>query len=76
MEQNPKPGGKGRTSLANKSENSGLKCLTEAELQEKLRKGKCFRCEKFGPNHHCKNKQHQMMLMGKKKKKILKKKGM
>ena len=31
--------------------------LTDAELQERSRKGFCFRCdEKFGPGHVCANK--------------------
>ncbi|XP_057424795.1 uncharacterized protein LOC130718278 [Lotus japonicus] len=38
--------------------------LSDADYQEKIRKGECFRCdEKFGPNHVCKNKQFRVMLM-------------
>ena len=41
-----------------------FKRLTKGELQEKIKKGLCFRCdEKFGPDHVCKNKQYKVMLM-------------
>ncbi|KAJ1378575.1 Retrotransposon gag domain [Sesbania bispinosa] len=42
----------------------GFKKLTDAELQEKSRKGLCFRCdEKFGPGRVCKNKQLQVLIL-------------
>ncbi|KAJ1397185.1 Retrotransposon gag domain [Sesbania bispinosa] len=42
----------------------GFKNLTDAEFQEKSRKGLCFRCdEKFGPGHVCKNKQLQVLIL-------------
>ncbi|KAJ1404447.1 Retrotransposon gag domain [Sesbania bispinosa] len=42
----------------------GFKKLTDAEFQEKSRKGLCFRCdEKFGPRHVCKNKQLQVLIL-------------
>lgn len=48
----------------NRGRTGGFKRLSEAEMQEKLRKGECFKCdEKFGPNHVCKNKQLRVMLL-------------
>ncbi|KAJ1379359.1 Retrotransposon gag domain [Sesbania bispinosa] len=42
----------------------GFKKLTDAEFQEKSRKGLCFRCdEKFGPGHVCKNKQLHVLIL-------------
>jgi len=36
----------------------------QAELQEKTRTGESFHCnEKFGPNHICKNKQLNVMIL-------------
>nr|KYP41567.1 Retrotransposable element Tf2 [Cajanus cajan] len=38
--------------------------LTDAELQERSRKGLCFRCdEKFGPGHVCAHKQLQILVL-------------
>ena len=38
--------------------------LSDAELQDKMRKGLCFRCdEKFGLQHVCRNKQLHMLLL-------------
>ena len=38
--------------------------LTDAELQERSRKGLCFRCDKkFGPGHVCANKQLQILVL-------------
>lgn len=48
----------------NKGRSGGLKRLSETEMQEKIRKGECFKCdEKYGPNHVCKNKQFRVMLL-------------
>ncbi|KAJ1437554.1 Retrotransposon gag domain [Sesbania bispinosa] len=42
----------------------GFKRLSNEELQEKYKKGLCFRCyEKFGPDHVCKNKKFRMLLL-------------
>ncbi|KAJ1375248.1 Aspartic peptidase domain superfamily [Sesbania bispinosa] len=42
----------------------GFKMLSNEELQEKYKKGLCFRCdEKCGPDHVCKNKQFCMLLL-------------
>ena len=38
--------------------------MTEAETQEKCRKGLCFRCdEKLGPGHRCKRRELQVLWM-------------
>ena len=38
--------------------------LSKAELQDKIKRDLCFRCdEKYGPNHICKNKQLHMLLL-------------
>ena len=38
--------------------------LSDAEFQAKIAKGLCFRCdEKFTPNHRCKNRQLQVLLV-------------
>ena len=38
--------------------------LSDAEFQAKIAKGLCFRCdEKSTPNHHCKNRQLQVLLV-------------
>jgi len=38
--------------------------LTQEELQDKIKRGLCFRCdEESGPNHMCRNKQLHMLLM-------------
>ena len=52
----------------NKPENNnrprGFQRLTEAELQEKRKKGECFRCEeKWSTSHVCRNKQLRIMLV-------------
>lgn len=40
--------------------------LTNEEMQDKIKKGLCFRCEeKFGPNHVCRNKKFHMLLVTK-----------
>nr|KYP52090.1 Retrotransposable element Tf2 [Cajanus cajan] len=40
------------------------KNMTDAEYQERRRKGICFRCEeKYSPGHVCKNKQIRIMLL-------------
>lgn len=37
---------------------------TDAEMQDKLSKGLCFRCdENFGPGHVCANKQFNVSIM-------------
>ena len=37
--------------------------LSPAEVNEKMRKGECFTCEKYNPTHVCKNKQFRLMIM-------------
>jgi len=32
-------------------------------VQQNLRKGECFRCEKFGLNHICKNTQFKVIIV-------------
>lgn len=42
----------------------GFRRLTDAEMQERSKKGLCFRCdEKFSPGHVCSNKQLQVLLL-------------
>ena len=41
-----------------KSKGRGFKRLSNTELQDKIRKVLCFRCDqKYSPHHICKNKQ-------------------
>ncbi|KAJ1404919.1 hypothetical protein SESBI_26214 [Sesbania bispinosa] len=41
-----------------------FKKLSNDELNERQKKGLCFNCdEKFGPNHVCKNKRYQIMIL-------------
>ncbi|KAJ1421315.1 Retrotransposon gag domain [Sesbania bispinosa] len=41
-----------------------FKKLSDDELNERQKKGLCFNCdEKFGPNHVCKNKRYQIMIL-------------
>ncbi|XP_060203103.1 uncharacterized protein LOC132631549 [Lycium barbarum] len=40
------------------------KTLSDAEYQDKLRKGLCFRCdEKYGPNHRCNSKKLNLLIV-------------
>lgn len=40
------------------------KRLFDAESQDKLRKGLCFRCdEKYGPNHRCNSKHLNLLIV-------------
>ncbi|XP_031257121.1 uncharacterized protein LOC116115112 [Pistacia vera] len=46
------------------TKSDGFRWLTEADIQYKRERGLCFRCdEKFGPNHRCRNKSLQVLLM-------------
>lgn len=46
-----------------KGRNPSVK-LSDAEMQEKVRKGECFRCEeKYSPTHVCKNKQFEVIIL-------------
>ncbi|WVZ14456.1 hypothetical protein V8G54_012022 [Vigna mungo] len=48
----------------NQSNRAPFRKLSQEEIQDKVKKGLCFRCdEKFGPNHICRNKQLHMLLM-------------
>jgi len=66
--------GKGDTAetsnLINKNHGVNLKHgtifrkLSNEEIEDKIKKGLCFRCdEKLGPNHVCRNKQLHMLLI-------------
>ncbi|XP_031256097.1 uncharacterized protein K02A2.6-like [Pistacia vera] len=42
----------------------GFRCLSEADIQYKRERGLCFQCdEKFGPNHRCRSKSLQILLV-------------
>lgn len=45
--------------------NDNFRRLTNAEIQWKRERGLCCKCdEKFGPNHRCRNRSLQILLVG------------
>lgn len=43
---------------------TGARKLSQAKLQERSKKGLCFKCgEKWGPEHSCKMKYYQLLLV-------------
>ena len=56
--------GEGSTRAKKNGSGSGGKKLTQAKLQERSRKGLCFKCgDRWGLDHVCKFKHYQLVLM-------------
>lgn len=54
----------GRNQASEQNRGSTFRRLTDEEMQDKNKKGLCFRCdEKYNCNHICRNKQFHMLLV-------------